>query len=436
MPKQTHEIRDPIHGFVRLRSEERDILDSPYVQRLRWIHQLGTSMWLYPGATHRRFEHCLGVMELASRVYDVITQEEKLTDRIRAQLPQVTDPQQRLYWRQVVRLAGLCHDVGHLPFSHAAETELLPEGLTHEAVSERIIRAMEPEFQRTNPPVRATDVARIAIGPGKLRGVNESFTMWEALLAEIITGDAFGVDRMHYLLRDSHHAGVAYGRFDLLRLIDTLRILEKPGSGSEAAPVLTLGIEEGGLHVAESMALARYYMYTQVYFHPIRRIYDLHLQEFLKAWLPGGKVSVQPLEKFLKFTDDEVMVALRAAEADPSAPGHEPARCILKRRHFRVVYSRNPEDMERTLDPSGMVYKALCSRYGYHNVRRSSYRPREDPADFPVLLRDGTVQPVLSVSQVFRQLPLASVDFVYVVPEVRQDAQDWVKQNKNEILGD
>ena len=85
MPKSVHEIRDPIHVFVRLDSDERQLLDSRPFQRLRHIHQLGMTHLLYPSATHRRFEHSLGVMELASRVFDVITRSEKITDDVRNQ---------------------------------------------------------------------------------------------------------------------------------------------------------------------------------------------------------------------------------------------------------------------------------------------------------------------------------------------------------------
>ncbi len=391
-------------------------------------------MWVYPGATHRRFEHSLGVMELAGRVYDVITQDEKLTDSVREQLPEISDFQARLYWRQVVRLAGLCHDVGHLPFSHAAEKELLSGGLDHEGVGERIILSMEPEFQRLNPPVRARDVARIALGPGKLKTDSGEFTPWEMLLAEIITSDAFGADRMDYLLRDSHHTGVAYGRFDLLRLVDTLRILQTPESRSGPLSAFTLGIEEGGLQVAEGLALARYYMYSQVYLHPVRRIYDLHLQEFLVAWLPGGKVPVDPLEDYLKHTDSGVIEGLRDVSANPNHPGYDSSNRILNRKHFRLVYSRNPEDMKRDLEPAKRICSALCHKYGAHRVRRSRYRPKDDPTNFPVLLRDGTLETAMSVSDVFSQLPFATVDFVYVAREIIEEAKNWLKLNKKAIL--
>ena len=136
MPKNVHEIRDPIHVFVRLDSDEREVLNSRPFQRLRHIHQLALTYLIYPGATHKRFEHSLGVMELASRVFDVVTNPGNVTDPIRDVVPELD---QLRYWRRVLRMAALCHDVGHLPFSHAAEKELLPDGWDHERITREII---------------------------------------------------------------------------------------------------------------------------------------------------------------------------------------------------------------------------------------------------------------------------------------------------------
>lgn len=111
--KHQHEVRDPVHVFVRLSSDERKVLDSRPFQRLRQIHQLALTYLVYPGATHRRFEHSLGVMELADRVYTVVTRPENLTDQVRALLPEIGDDHNRQYWRRVLRMAALCHDIGH-----------------------------------------------------------------------------------------------------------------------------------------------------------------------------------------------------------------------------------------------------------------------------------------------------------------------------------
>ncbi len=217
MSKNIHEIRDPIHIFVRLDSHEREVLNSRPFQRLRHIHQLALTYLIYPGATHKRFEHSLGVMELASRVFDVVSNHDNNSDEIRELLPSLKRPDELRYWRRALRMAALCHDVGHLPFSHAAEKDLLPDGWDHERLTREIIESKEMQsiWDRMTPPLRCKDVVKLAVGPKKARDLQ--FSYWEEILSEIIVGDAFGVDRMDYLLRDSHHAGVAYGRFDHYR---------------------------------------------------------------------------------------------------------------------------------------------------------------------------------------------------------------------------
>src|SRR5208337_2006815 len=160
MAKNIHEIRDPIHVFVRLDNRERDILDSRPFQRLRHIHQLAMTYLVYPGATHRRFEHSLGVMELAGRVFDVVTKEINLySDSAREVVPRNDLP----YWRRVVRMAALCHDIGHLPFSHAAEKDLLPVGWDHERISIELIRGEEMNSLWKQLKIQADDVAKLAV---------------------------------------------------------------------------------------------------------------------------------------------------------------------------------------------------------------------------------------------------------------------------------
>jgi HD superfamily phosphohydrolase len=122
--KISHEVRCPIHGFIRFNNLERSLIDSRPLQRLKHIHQLAMTYQVYPGATHRRFEHSLGVMDLAGRAFDSLMRREKLPYGA-ALMAEAADDDARGYWRQVLRIAALLHDTGHLPFSHAAESELL-----------------------------------------------------------------------------------------------------------------------------------------------------------------------------------------------------------------------------------------------------------------------------------------------------------------------
>jgi HD superfamily phosphohydrolase len=270
------------------------------------------------------------------------------------------------------------------------------------------------------------------VGPRKARDL--SFTTWEAILAEIIVGDAFGVDRTDYLLRDSHHIGVAYGRFDHFRLVDTLRILPSQPSvdpGAVAEP--TLGVEEGGIHSAEALLLARYFMYTQVYFHPIRRIYDIHLKDFLAAWLTGGKFSTD-LATHLSLTDNEVTAAILDAALDAARPGHDAARRIASHDHYKVLYQRNLEDVAKYAEAGRAVFEAARQEFGEGNVRHDKYTQKGGATVFPVLLKDGRIASSVALSETLQHLPVVAVDFVFVLPEKLSQATGWLRTNRPNLI--
>lgn len=394
--------------------------------------------WLvYPDATHRRFEHSLGVMELAGRVYDVVTDPRNVSDDMRRVLEPLSVPVNRAYWRRAVRMAALCHDIGHLPFSHAAEKELLPEGWDHERLTWALISSdeMKSIWDSLKPPLRHKDIQKLAVGPGKLRNSGEAeFTDWESIMAEIIVGDAFGVDRIDYLLRDSHHAGVAYGKFDHYRLIDTLRILPAIHDSNESTSSKpALGMEEGGIRSAEALMFARYSMYSQMYFHPVRRIYDIHLKDFLKKWLPKGLFSTK-VDAHLKMTDSEITDALWKAAFDKKRPGHRHARRIVRREHFKLIYEQNPEDAKINPDSGSRVYRSLVQKYGSKFFRRDNYRQRGGAANFPVRLRDGRILSSLVFSDILRGMPSIAVDFVFADRSRIDEARAWVDCNRANII--
>ncbi len=427
MAKNMHEIRDPLHVFIRLDSDERKVLNSRPFQRLRYIHQLGLTYLLYPGATHRRFEHSLGVMELAGRVYDIVTEPTNIYhDSIRKVVPSHNSYEHK-YWRRVLRMAALCHDIGHLPFSHTAE-ELLPDNWDHERLTLEIIRSEELESIWKVIKIQSDDVAKLAVGPNKFK--KSSFTDWEAILSEIIIGDAFGVDRMDYLLRDSHHAGVSYGKFDYYRLIDTIRILPKEEDGS-TEPVI--GIEEGGLHSAEALVLARYFMYTQLYYHPIRRIYDIHLRDFLKKWFPSGNLPID-IEEHLRMTDNEISVELFKAARDEEHPGHDPARRVINREHFRLLYQRNPDDILKNPEAGKLIFDSASEKFGEANVRYDTYKQKGSGLNFPVLSIDGRIVSSMAMSDVLKNVPIAAVDYVFINPDHRTEANKWLDEKRDTII--
>ncbi len=395
--KRKHESRDPLHEFIELDRKERALVDSVPFQRLRHINQLALTPLVYPGATHKRFEHSLGVMHFARKVFDIVTDKDNIDPRVEHIVP---DQSNLPYWRSVLSLAALSHDMGHLPFSHAAEKQLLPKGEDHENLTiELIASSYLNSVWEIGHPVKVLDIQKLAVGQKKLKHIE--FTPWESILSEIITGDSFGVDRMDYLLRDSYHCGVSYGKFDHIKLISSMRILprEEIEEGSQEP---TLGIEISGLHSAEALLLARYFMYEQVYFHPVRRIYDGHLIEFMVGHY-GANGYKKEVEFHLSQTDNEVMTAIRSASVNSGSPLHGSANAILNRGHFRLVYAFNPDDQQKLklavedgkiaivpdtplISPANTMFSILSKEFGADKIKKDLYVQGTSAALFPVLM--------------------------------------------------
>ena len=243
-------------------------------------------------------------------------------------------------------MAALCHDLGHLPFSHAAEKQLLPPGWDHERLTSEIILSDEMrtiwgislrhfelkmllnlQLAETNRTMGSFVIYRLG---DNSRGNNCRRRVWR---------EPHGLSST----RLSSCRSLAYGRFDHYRLIDTLRILPAPPSGRTGQSQETaLGVEEGGIESAEALMLARYFMYSQVYFHPVRRIYDIHLMDFLKEWLGGGMFGTETRDH-LRMTDNEVTAGILEGAFDESKPGHLHARRIVNREHFSCCTSVIPQ---------------------------------------------------------------------------------------------
>jgi len=427
--KHTHEFRDPIHTFISVRTDERKVIDSRPFQRLRHIHQLALSYLVYPGATHKRFEHSLGVMELASKIFDIVTDSQHIYhNSVRDIIP---DPSELTYWKSVLRMAALCHDIGHLPFSHAAEKELLPKDYDHERLTKELIYSDEMKriWESMRPLLNADDIVKLAVGAKK---AGLEMTTWETVLAEIIVGDAFGADRMDYLLRDSYHAGVSYGSFDHHRLINTLRILPRKDQDSDEP---ALGLEAGGLESSEGLMIARHFMYKQVYFHHVRRVYDIHLKDFLMAWLQGGKFSTK-LDEHLNISDVEVLSAIRNARENSNSEQHALARRIQSREHFRRFYEAGPTDVEGgKLEPGKAIAEAAKKEFDATLIRHDFVRPKPAAPNFPVLMSDDSIDSSLRRSQILAQMPEIGVDTVYCDKSIQSKVVKWRESHKEAILG-
>lgn len=186
------------------------------------------------------------------------------------------------------------------------------------------------------------------------------------------------------------------------------------------------------------MALARYFMFSQVYYHPVRLVYDIHLQDFLGAWLAEGRLFggtfPTDVNGHLRMTDNEVNAAMRLAALDKARPGHDPARRILGHQHYKILYERNPQDIKVNSDPGAAIKEAAVAEFGAEAVRYSKPKAKGVGLDFPVRTRDGRIQPAISVSEALSTLRPSAIDYVYVDPEFESRAADWLKRARDQIL--
>jgi uncharacterized protein len=370
----TDRVRCPIHGFIKYSPNERLIIDSPYFRRLRHIRQLGLTEYAYPGANHSRFEHSLGVMAMASAMFDSLAAKKGETmEKELKQVPWFAEDTLAKA-RQVVRLAALLHDTGHPPFSHGAEHMWSPGG--HEEWSIKVVK--DPEF--LGGLIDATWVDGMAEQVANLLVSDESkgdLPPQSMFLKDIISGH-IDADRTDYLLRDSHHCGVEYGRFDHRRLIECLTLRQLGGGGVEIA------IEADGIHMVEALIMARFQMNAQVYFHRIRRIYDHFLIEYHRSL--DKSADGLPRDDVLQLNDVTMMNRMYADASSP-AEGWESAwkeeftgdeatdeavalrkrayfaKRILERNHPKVVFQTGDFAKKRDLETAHTVAKALKEKY-------------------------------------------------------------------------
>ncbi len=385
----TAEFRDPIHGFIEVYPHERVIIDTGEFQRLRWIHQLGLTHYVYHGAEHSRFGHALGVMHLAGQAVTNLLErhQDEIHDTLGWRPSQNSDEQRRLVI--LTRLASLLHDIGHAPFSHTGEDKLFPGEARHESHGAAIIKNSEIGLIIDNDEhCRALGITKDQVADFLL-GIA---ILPEGFVQEIISSP-WDVDKMDYLLRDSHYCGVQYGTYDLSRILNTLTLDHDPQSGS-----LNLAINSGGVHALEAFVLARYYMFTQIYFHDVRRAFDLILTDFIQELLSietasGKYPDIDALDEYLRWDDNRVMFAA-GQMADPT--NKNLAWRIINRQHPKAVFetSDSPDaGIIRRVNELGVAVKRQ-----FDNVQFWQDRAVDHPDRFRVetmMVNFGGQPPVL-----------------------------------------
>jgi hypothetical protein len=301
------EIKDPVHGYVYITEEEKEIIDSFPVQRLRRLRQLAGTEYVYPGANHTRFEHSVGVMYLAGRV----TENPNISEHLSHEEA------------QMVKIAALLHDVGHGPFSHVFEHLLIKElDKTHEDITSWIIQKGELKDMLCKAGYKPEDVGRLAVGT--LHKPKKTF------LDQIISS-AVDVDKLDFIVRDTHHTGAEYGYIDVFRLIHALDILNG-----------NLAVDLGALSALESLIIARIESFKSIYFHRVGRAAQIMLAIAMeKANEELGLTQFKTPEEYLAMDDYTVWTMLKNCKKSSDIIGDLERRRLLKCAYERTFYEKD-----------------------------------------------------------------------------------------------
>jgi HD superfamily phosphohydrolase len=418
------EVRDPIHGTIELSEAEARLVHTPFVQRLRGIRQIGYSSIPFPSATHTRFSHCLGVMHLAGLAFD------------RAYRGWTFDhPQARERFRAATRLAALCHDLGHAPYSHCTEFAMPPisqlgiewyrsplgdRRASHEdytiAILQRTLlaRVIGEDFPCTARHVAALISPEVPVGDDYFRddGLDH-----RRLLSQIISSE-LDVDRLDYLCRDAYFSGARYGTVDAPWLLSSL-------SAHAADGQVWLALDAAALYAFEDFLVSRHHMFLQVYFHHKSVVYERMLERYVNGDACTWSVPADP-EGFLRCDDADLEVHLRRS-GDPWARrivGHEPYRRVVERHGPtpQVSVEREVELLRAAgIDALAAESTGMLSRYAPGRNKRES-RPIYVRDHFATH-REHKLRSLRDASSVFeRYAGGQSIARVYVAPEDREQA--------------
>jgi len=404
-------IYDEVHGYIELTDVERRIVDTPTFQRLRFIRQLASAWYVYPGATHTRFSHSLGTLyimgKLAAKLYSMgyIYHEDDV---------------------QLLRLVALLHDVGHTPFSHAIEPFFREKlGLGHEDIT-RLVIMVSPDISETLQSYGFDPKEIVAVLEGKHR---------DSLFNQLISSE-LDVDRMDYLLRDSLHTGVAYGSIDIHRLLATMVV---DGEGN-------LAVLEKGLGALENFYVARMHMYRNVYYHKtivgfeliLRKIYEKLYEVCSDELLFTGVEDVRRAiyEGFIAFWNDDWLIGLmmRCCREAKDREFKKLVESFVSRRGYKVIVelsdfldSGRDEEFKRVVE----CLRSRCPEIEFEVFVDDIVIVSNDRSVMPrVITRDGKSVPVLDIEYTaIKRLPrIFRVRRVYVPWNSARDARSCVER--------
>ncbi|HVA49401.1 MAG TPA: HD domain-containing protein [Pirellulales bacterium] len=418
---------DPIHGYIAFTNRgaaagetaERDLIDHPWVQRLRQIHQLQTAWWVFPSAEHTRFQHVLGVMHLASRAVAA------LYDSLAEVCPDVPS---RGYVETLMRLAALLHDIGHGPFGHFFDEHFLSQfGLTHETLGSTIIREQLGDLLRgvrRNPNSRLADGEQIepdaiAYLITRPRAGEPSAPVWLRHLRNLFSG-LYTIDNMDFVLRDAYMSGYNLRAFDLQRLLHYSFFSERG-----------LTVHARGLPELVRFIGVRAELFRSLYFHRTVRAIDLDLADLFadsrELLFPGN--PLEHLDEYQRFTEWSLLIDVaRWAESSDAAQrdlGQRWRDLLARRVRWKMAcertlfFSPGVAESSSIFSQAAFVERALRAQLPAElrelplrvDLARHVHRPgTQGPAAGQNFLYDPGRDEIreLTTSELFRQLPLAS----------------------------
>ena len=340
MEKKYKTVRDPIHGDIIVKGYEKQLLQSPEIQRLHNIKQLGLAHLVFPGAQHTRLEHSLGAFFVAKKIASHLELDKQESD--------------------VICCAALLHDLGHGPFSHTLESLLMEKmGINHVDVTEELLYGKREVFDEKEKDIvkfpRACEVLKDnGIDIDEVVSIIKGRMYKKSYLSQMMNS-TIDVDQLDYLLRDAYYTGVAYGLVDIRRLVSTLML--KNGC---------LTIERKGVSVVENVLVARALMYSSVYFHKTVRIAELMFSKAIEM-VPDPK----PFE-FFRMTDAEIVSSLQKMGAFQQE--------IVTRLKYRALYKQAYSALTRDLDETSLNVIGKLEDVAY---RRQKEQLLEDSFGIP-----------------------------------------------------
>jgi len=422
MPQRRKEVfvRDPIHGLIRLDSIPvvKDLVDMSVFQRLRRIQQLGFSSMTYPSATHTRFSHSIGTMNVFRRILNHLMENEDLS------------PARKTELLKLGCATALLHDIGHGPFSHVSEK---PLNFKHETISKQLLDHSEVAEVLDRHHVKRLRIARIISG---------TVTRFEALIRQFVSSQ-LDADRLDYLMRDAYFAGVGFGNIDLDRMVNIFEVFH----GRSELNGYAVGLGKSR-YTIESYIITRHMMYQEVYYHKTTRGCEVLFRKIIDRarMLNERRLRLPPELEFIREPNqvtwedilplDDVVVtsAIRQWSKSNDMILADLCKRLLERRLLKAIELTRDEHIEYAeglnaridqivreagLDPQYYVGIDHSSETPYEPYPLTSPEDRRSPISNVFIYNQRGIPEDVSVhSEVLRALPRHYNDRLFVPKEL------------------